>query len=83
MPRAVVKLVEDGYSSEVQRTGSGLQRAFILTMLQHLVLAQSVPAEPQGGQDVENAKQRLGFKLSNLILCIEEPELYQHPNRQR
>src|SRR2546425_2878381 len=83
MPRAVVKLVEDGYSSEVQRTGSGLQRAFILTMLQHLVLAQSVPAEPQGGQDVEDAKQSLGFKLSNLILCIEEPELYQHPNRQR
>ena len=36
MPKADVKLVEDSYESAVTRTGHGLQRAFILTMLQHL-----------------------------------------------
>ena len=35
MPQANVKLVEDGYSSIVSKTGHGLQRAFILTLLQH------------------------------------------------
>jgi hypothetical protein len=31
LPKADVKLVEDGYSSAVARTGHGLQRAFIMT----------------------------------------------------
>ena len=76
MPQAIVKLVEDGYSSSVNRTGHGLQRAFILTMLQHLALAQTKSAnsgEPSGH----------GAKLPDLVIAIEEPELYQHPSRQR
>lgn len=82
MPQAIVKLVEDGYSADVSRTGHGLQRAFILTMLQHLALAQtssrSVSENYEGttGNTVAN-------KLPNLVLAIEEPELYQHPSRQR
>ncbi len=95
MPRAVVKLVEDGYPSEVANTGHGLQRAFLLTMLQHLVLAQAQPplTEPQRNEeanetseletDGEEVRDGPEYKLSNLILGIEEPELYQHPNRQR
>lgn len=42
MPQAQIKLEEDGYKSAVQRTGHGLQRAFILTMLQHLLRCLSV-----------------------------------------
>ena len=44
LPKADVKLVEDAYPCAVARTGHGLQRAFILTMLQHLALAQ-VPSQ--------------------------------------
>jgi putative ATP-dependent endonuclease of the OLD family len=81
LPKADVKLVEDGYASPVSRTGHGLQRAFILTMLQHLALAQnnagisrdSIEAPQTPGQE----------KLPSLVLAIEEPELFQHPNRQR
>jgi len=93
MPKAEVKVVEDGYPSAVERTGHGVQRAFILTALQHLALAQvsetgeneaiqqhpsdapmsSVP--PEGNASTPT--------LPNLILGIEEPELYQHPSRQR
>lgn len=76
MPQADVRLVEDGYPCPVERTGHGLQRAFILTMFQHLAMAQSVATPSPSESDV-------GATLPNLILAVEEPELYQHPNRQR
>jgi energy-coupling factor transporter ATP-binding protein EcfA2 len=82
LPKADVKLVEDGYSSAVARTGHGLQRAFIMTMLQHLALAQTAAAAtPPAVPDIPpKATEK---KLPDLVLAIEEPELYQHPNRQR
>ena len=84
LPQAQVKLSEDGYQSAVERTGHGLQRAFIVTMLQHLVAARSMaipqedetPAQGETPSDVDN-------QLPSLVLAIEEPELYQHPSRQR
>lgn len=87
MPKADVKLVEDGYASTVVRTGHGLQRAFILTMLQHLAVAR-VPTErrPEGEGSEQGAhpgEPATEPRMPNLILGIEEPELYQHPNRQR
>jgi putative ATP-dependent endonuclease of the OLD family len=81
MPKADVKLVEDGFRSAVARTGHGLQRAFILTMLQHLAFAQN-PIESEGAELKEEAAVAIK-KLPNLVLAIEGPELYQHPNRQR
>jgi len=78
MPRANVELVEDEYSSPVGYTGHGLQRAFILTLLQHLALAK-MPSELSHEDVEENAS----FEIPSLIIGIEEPELYQHPNRQR
>jgi hypothetical protein len=83
-PRANIRLVEDGYPTEVTRSGHGLQRAFILTMLQHLAVAQYTPGQPQGVQPSQDTGSEAGpLRLPNLILSIEEPELYLHPNRQR
>lgn len=84
LPKAEVKLNEDGHKSSVERTGHGLQRAFILTMLQHLVAAKGKegPAEMQVGGDGE-VLTRQEAQLPSLLLAIEEPELYQHPSRQR
>lgn len=79
LPQAEVRLIEDGYSSLVSRTGHGLQRAFILTLLQHLALAQCIGK----GADMSDKNITDKMKLPSLMLCIEEPELYQHPNRQR
>lgn len=77
MPKADVKLVEHGYGTAVARVGHGLQRAFILTMLQHLAAAQvETTTNADGGEDSP-------FVMPSLVLGIEEPELYQHPNRQR
>ncbi len=78
MPNAEIKLVEDGYSTDVARTGHGLQRAFILTMLQHLAIAQNTATVLDEGEERPPLT-----KLPNLVLAIEEPELYQHPSRQR
>ncbi|MHC1687009.1 MAG: ATP-dependent endonuclease [Methanothrix sp.] len=81
MPKAEIRLVEDGYPSAVSRTGHGLQRAFILTMLQHLALAQAIDIP----SDLKEEKELIEpeGRLPDLVLAIEEPELYQHPNRQR
>jgi hypothetical protein len=93
MPKAEVKVVEDGYPSTVERTGHGVQRAFILTALQHLALAQvSETGENEAIQQYPSDAPMSSVPpegnastptLPNLILGIEEPELYQHPSRQR
>jgi putative ATP-dependent endonuclease of the OLD family len=75
-PKADIQLVEDGFPSEVGRTGHGLQRAFILTILQHLAAPQLSQPNPESEVD-KNIKQ------PDFIFGIEEPELYQHPSRQR
>lgn len=77
MPKASVGLVEDGYQTKVEMTGHGLQRAFIFTILQHLALAQH-PLQ----QDSETSEEDTS-EIPSFIIAIEEPELYQHPNRQR
>lgn len=76
MPVADIRLVEDDYSSPVGYTGHGLQRSFILTMLQYLALAES-------SSEIEAESAETPITIPNLIIGIEEPELYQHPNRQR
>lgn len=85
-PQADVRLVEDGYNAPVERTGHGLQRAFTLTMLQHLAAAQTTGADT--GEDIEPSVDQMrtvpsSSVLPSLVLAIEEPELYQHPSRQR
>lgn len=74
LPKAEANLVEDGYHSKVDKTGHGLQRAFIMTILQHLSAAQA--------RSTRGTRQP-SDESPTLIFVIEEPELYQHPSRQR
>ena len=85
MPQAEVRLMEDDYGSRVERTGHGLQRAFIITMLQHLDAIRYVEPTPEDGasEGTESDAGANSFQLPNLVLAIEEPELHQHPSRQR
>ena len=80
MPKASVSLMEDGYLTKVEHTGHGLQRAFIFTMLQHLAVAQR---QPPVVQDLNKDQDTAEAESPSLVIAIEEPELYQHPNRQR
>ena len=83
LPKAEVTLHEDGYKCSVQRTGHGLQRVFILTMLQHLVAAKGGEGTTEEGSASETTHEQEEPQLPGLLLAIEEPELYQHPSRQR
>lgn len=75
-PQAEVKLLEDDYASRVGSAGHGVQRALIMSLLQHLNTVRS-STEPEATASSEYSQ------LPNLVLTIEEPELYQHPSRQR
>lgn len=76
VPKANIKLIEDGYRSPVEMCGHGIQRAFIMSMFEQLEKIQSKIDK------TENDEDSLG-NIPNFIICIEEPEIYQHPNRQR
>lgn len=100
LPAANVFLEDGGFPSTVEKQGNGLQRAFILTLLQHLARATVLNAQradqvtetttgvdsstPVPGviADITGVPERQAL-LPGLILAIEEPELYQHPTKQR
>jgi putative ATP-dependent endonuclease of OLD family len=100
LPTADVSLEDGGFPSTVEKQGNGLQRAFILTLLQHLARATMLSTQNADGQIVD-AAESAGLEpvpgaipdlkgiperqalLPGLILAIEEPELYQHPTKQR
>ena len=87
-PQASVRLKEDGYLSTVTRTGHGLQRAFIVALLQHLASVRQSDGTSDIGMDAARDTDAESKKLEapvrpHVILAIEEPELYQHPSRQR
>ena len=71
LPTAKIRLGEDGYQTEVGGAGHGLQRIFMMSILQHLAEAQ-----------VDTGSASVA-ELPALMLAIDEPEIYQHPNRQR
>jgi len=86
IPAAKATLIEDRFEGEITRKGHGLQRALIVTLLQHLAL--TIPVEPST-EETENGtttSEPSGLELlqgPDLILAFEEPELYLHPSRCR
>ena len=60
--------VDDGFRNTVENKGHGLQRAIIFTILRRY--AEYMTSSVEG-------------KKRNLILAVEEPELYMHPQAQR
>jgi len=67
-PSIEARLLEDGVDSPVFAKGHGLQRSFIVSLLQRLaeLLSMNEVSGPEGGS-------------RHTLLLIEEPELYQHP----
>ena len=90
IPGVRTSLVEDGFEGDISRKGHGLQRAFIISLMHHLAMvsgqksmteeeSEEAATEESGATGV-SAPQKLA---PDLLIAIEEPELYQHPNRQR
>lgn len=82
-------VVVNGVANDVARQGHGTQRAVMMSMLQALVpdaADTSASHAALDGETEEEAKARLDEELAglpSLIICIEEPEIYQHPVRAR
>lgn len=82
-PRASVRVAEDGFHTSVAACGHGLQRAFIMSLLQELTTAQSSAGAPAPGDGEGIAAAESTVSTPAMVLVIEEPELFQHPSRQR
>lgn len=62
--------IDDGFRNSVENKGHGLQRAVIFTILRRYAEYMTFSSEAEE-------------KKRNLILAVEEPELYMHPQAQR
>ena len=74
LPIADVMVNDQDLLLPIGHVGHGLQRAVILTLLQYVAHHRAQENAVEGGF--------LGPQ-SDLILGIEEPEIYQHPTKQR
>lgn len=84
-PKVTATLVEDNFEGDITRKGHGLQRALIITLLQHLALTL-LQEEKTDSEEINNKNKLAEDKKiigPDLILAIEEPELYLHPLRCR
>jgi hypothetical protein len=97
LPEAKADLVEDDFPCPITHAGHGLQRALVLTLLQQLAMTQRPDDEDEeedalaGEAEVQAAPAETEAPVvpapdilsPDLILAIEEPELYLHPSRCR
>lgn len=87
LPVALARLVHDNFSVPISHSGHGVQRALVLTLLQELAVAQRMTTrrgtEVEESETTPEAPRPVGERGPDLILAIEEPELYLHPLRCR
>lgn len=80
-PSIHTDVIIDGARRDVSRQGHGVQRAVIIAVLQALVpIGES---EEAGTNDAEAEAAAEKPDPPALLICIEEPEIYQHPVRAR
>lgn len=88
IPEAVVGVIEDDFKVPIRYTGHGLQRALVVALLEQLSQTQQVvastPSDP-GATGPEGPANPAGVMahVPDVVLAIEEPELYLHPARSR
>lgn len=75
-PPIEVKVVEDAYASDIAEKGHGVQRAVIMAVI-------SVVDKLQAMHEQMSGVAPGSIQSRDLLLLIEEPELYQHPIRAR
>jgi putative ATP-dependent endonuclease of OLD family len=61
-----------GVSTELSRVGHGLQRAALFSVVQFLAEQRSVHED----------QEEFPEAVSDIIILVEEPEIYQHPSKQ-
>lgn len=88
-PRVTTRVMVDGVVNDVARQGHGIQRAVMISIFQALMPDEDLTRGlhvPIDGEDEAQSQQRLADALEalpSLVVCVEEPEIYQHPVRAR
>ncbi|WP_166980742.1 ATP-dependent nuclease [Paramicrobacterium fandaimingii] len=88
-PSVSTRITLGDISNDLKNQGHGTQRAVMIAMFQSLAPdeASATLDSPQADGETDNDyKDRLNEivqQLPTLIVCIEEPEIYQHPIRAR
>lgn len=72
--------VDDGFKTDVNHKGHGLQRALIFALIRSLA---QVGAEREAAAAREESRVSGRQKSGSSFFIIEEPELYLHPQAQR
>ena len=70
-PQPTIRIEDQGFISGLEHVGHGLQRAALFAIIQFL----SEQDAKIDGSDFDTAH-------SDIILLVEEPEIYQHPHKQ-
>ncbi|MBE0427411.1 MAG: ATP-dependent endonuclease [Nitrospirae bacterium] len=83
LPKAIPTLVDDDFEGDISRKGHGLQRALIITLLQQLALTAPYDNSSEAYSSESAETKDIDVIEPDLILAIEEPELYLHPLRCR
>jgi hypothetical protein len=79
----------DGITNDVSRQGHGIQRAVMIAMFESLAPDEDsaerehLTEDGESAEDAEARLQAVKAQLPSLLVCIEEPEIYQHPIRAR
>lgn len=88
-PDICTKVSIDGSQRDIALQGDGIQRALMIAMFESLIpdekyVEGTYLPEKELSEDEARVelKKRLG-KLPAILICIEEPEIYQHPVRAR
>ena len=74
-PKATVRMMDNGFMAPVEQAGSGLQRVYLLSLLDAIARLRGEAVDE--GQEGDRAAAPLR------LVAIDEPELCQHPQRQR
>lgn len=83
LPPAMACLIEDNFKCPIPYSGHGLQRALIFALLQQLSITEVSQEDESKQTHVDEPTHTVPHKIPDLILAIEEPELYLHPSRCR
>lgn len=78
-PSYITRVIENGFKGDPTKKGHGLQRALIMTLVQHLQTTKPVESNEESE---DNLTGTINTRL-DLLFLIEEPELYVHPHRAR
>lgn len=76
------ELQEYGFRGPISSLGHGVQRTSFFTLLTYLGEQQVINKALESGENGENNETSQENKFL-ILFIIEEPELYQHPNRIR